>query len=124
MGMNQPTKPLNTAASLYEWLSRYPDFREQIKILRRARGMTQDDLAKLVDRTPRSIRMIENGEASPRLTTLQKIAAALNAEIVISLLPGTGASQIAANPPPGEIDQGENSVPTTSGSDILIGETD
>ena len=49
--------------------------------------MTQEQLAKKVDRTPRSIRTIENGEAFPRISTLQRIADALDAQLIIALIP-------------------------------------
>jgi transcriptional regulator with XRE-family HTH domain len=70
-----------------EWLTQYPDYKAQVKMIRETLGMTQAQLAKMVDRTPRAIRTIENGEAFPRINTLQKIADALNAELIISLVP-------------------------------------
>jgi transcriptional regulator with XRE-family HTH domain len=123
---------------LQEWMARYPDYKDQIRILRQSLGMTQAQLAKLVERTPRSIRMIENGEAYPRVTTLQKIADALNAGLIISLVPKTGVSEFfnenSTKPEeklaqPEDIDNDRDStveMPSTSisGSDIRIGETD
>lgn len=85
--MAHTTNKFNSTKELQEWMSRYPDFRDQIKILRQSLGITQEQLAKKVNRTPRSIRTIENNEANPRITTLQKIADALNADLVISLVP-------------------------------------
>lgn len=70
-------------------LANNPDYKDQIKIIREILGLTQEQLAKMVDRTPRSIRNIENGEAFPRITTLQKIADALNSELKISIIPKT-----------------------------------
>jgi transcriptional regulator with XRE-family HTH domain len=70
-----------------EWLKGYPDYKDQIKVIREALGMTQGFLAKKVDRTPRSIRTIENGEAFPRITTLQRIAEALNSDLKILIIP-------------------------------------
>ena len=78
---------VTSTKDLQEWLSNYRDYKDQIKMLREVLGMTQEQLAQKVDRTPRSIRTIENGEAFPRITTLQKIADALNAELNISLIP-------------------------------------
>jgi len=78
---------LKSPKYLQEWLSNYPDYKDQIKMIRVVLGMTQGQLANKVDRTPRSIRTIENGEAFPRITTLQKIADALHAELHISLIP-------------------------------------
>jgi transcriptional regulator with XRE-family HTH domain len=76
-----------------EWLANCPDYKDQIRTIREALGMTQEQLAKKVDRTPRSIRTIENGEAFPRISTLQKIADALNAELSISLIPKRDISE-------------------------------
>lgn len=76
-----------------EWLTNCPDYKDQIRTIREASGMTQEQLAKKVDRTPRSIRTIENGEAFPRISTLQKIADALNAELSISLIPKRDISE-------------------------------
>ena len=78
---------------LKEWLNRYPVYRDQIKVLREALGMTQEQLAQRVDRTSRAIRTIENGEAFPRISTLQNIAEALNAELRIFLVPKTDTSR-------------------------------
>lgn len=78
---------VTSTKDLQEQLSSCPDYKVQIKMIREALGMTQEQLARKVDRTPRSIRTIENGEAFPRITTLQKIADALNAELNISLIP-------------------------------------
>jgi transcriptional regulator with XRE-family HTH domain len=123
---------------LHEWMDRYPDYKDQVRILRQSLGMTQAQLAKLVDRTPRSIRMIENGEAYPRVTTLQKIADALNADLIISLVPKTGVSEFLHERStqveeklvqPEDIDNDHDSTiemssGSISGSDIQIGETD
>ena len=121
---------------LQEWMARYPDYKEQIKMLRRSLGMTQAQLAKQVDRTPRSIRTIENGEAYPRVTTLQKMADALNADLIISLVPKTGVNEFLNESSTqvedksvilNDIDMDstlEMSSTSISGSDIQIGETD
>ena len=70
-----------------EWLQNYPDFKDQVKALREALGMTQEQLAFKVNRSLRSIQQIESGEAMPKITTLYKIAEALNTELKISLIP-------------------------------------
>lgn len=119
-------------------MARYPDYKDQIRILRQSLEQTQAQLAKLVDRTPRSIRMIENGEAYPRVTTLQKIADALNADLIISLVPKTGISEflnessrqleeklVQADDTDNDRDSTfEMPTGSISGSDIQIGETD
>ena len=109
-------------------LANYPDYKDQIKILREALGMTQEQLAEKVDRTPRSIRQVENGEAFPRLTTLEKIAAALNAELKVSLIPKEDISGfLDKNMEQKEDNAGptfEIQPPANDNSDFLIGETD
>jgi len=72
---------------LPQWLSNYPDFKDQIKILRETLGMTQEQLGKKVGRSLRSIQQIESGEAKPKISTLKKIAEALNTELKIALVP-------------------------------------
>ena len=123
---------------LQEWMVRYPDYKDQVRILRQSLGMTQAQLAQLVERTPRSIRMIEKGEAYPRVTTLQKIAEALNADLIISLVPKTGVSEFLkenSTKPEEKSVQSEDidndrdstvemSSGSISGRDIQIGETD
>jgi transcriptional regulator with XRE-family HTH domain len=136
--MTQINNRFIASRDLQEWMVRYPDYKDQIKILRQSLGMTQAQLAKRVDRTPRSIRMIENGEAYPRVTTLQKLADALNADLIISLVPKTGVSEFLhesstqVEEKQVQLDDiGRDRDPTIempsgsiSGSDIQIGETD
>lgn len=136
--MAQINNRFTASSDLQEWMVRYPDYKDQIRVLRQSLGMTQAQLAKLVDRTPRSIRTIENGEAYPRVTTLQKLADVLNADLIISLVPKTGVGEFLNenSTKPGEklvqpenIDNDRDStleMPSTSisGSDIQIGETD
>jgi transcriptional regulator with XRE-family HTH domain len=136
--MAQINNRFTVSRDLQEWMARYPDYKDQIRILRQSLGITQAQLAKHVDRTSRSIRMIENGEAYPRVTTLQKIADALNADLIISLVPKTGVSEFLNESSmqveeklvkPAEIAHDRDSTlgmpaPSISGSDIQIGETD
>ncbi|MEN8222002.1 MAG: helix-turn-helix domain-containing protein [Acidobacteriota bacterium] len=70
-----------------EWIQNFPDFKDQIRALREALGMTQEQLGIKVNRSLRSIQQIENGEAMPKITTLQKISDALNTELQILLIP-------------------------------------
>jgi transcriptional regulator with XRE-family HTH domain len=136
--MAQINNRFTALRDLQDWMARYPDYKDQMRILRRSLGMTQAQLAKFVDRTPRSIRMIEKGEAYPRVTTLQKIADSLNVNLIISLVPKTGVSEFINESSTqveeklvriDEVDNDRDStveMPSTSipGSDILIGETD
>jgi transcriptional regulator with XRE-family HTH domain len=108
-------------------LSLYPDYKDQIKILREVLGITQEELAKRVDRTPRSIRTIENGEAFPRISTLQRIAHALNAELKISLIPETKIGNTGLLNDHEETDQEAGESPGFSLDEekgFIIGETD
>ena len=81
--------------NLREWVNRCPDYKSQVKRIRESLGMTQEQLAALVDRTPRSIRTIENGEAYPRITTLERIAGALNADMILLLVPRDASNEPA-----------------------------
>jgi transcriptional regulator with XRE-family HTH domain len=83
----QISKKFKSVENLPEWLSDYPYFKDQIKLLRETLGMTQEQLAKMVNRSLRSIQQIESGEAMPKISTLYKIANALNAELKIALVP-------------------------------------
>jgi len=83
----QVSKKFKSIDVLPAWLSNYPDFKDQIKLLREILGMTQEQLAKMVNRSLRSIQQIESGEARPKISTLYRIANALNTELKITLIP-------------------------------------
>lgn len=83
----QISKKFKSMEDLPEWLSNYPDFKDQIKLLRESLGMTQEQLGKKVNRSLRSIQQIESGEANPKISTLYRIAEALNTELNIALIP-------------------------------------
>jgi len=83
----QISNKLRSVNELPEWLSSYPDFKDQIKLLRETLGMTQKQLAKMVNKSLRSIQLIESGRAMPKITTLRKIAYVLNTELKITLIP-------------------------------------
>ncbi len=125
-------KKSSAAVDVTRWLDNHPDYKEQIKALRESRGLTQEQLAKKVDRTTRSIRHIENGEAFPRITTLEKIAAALNAELKISLLPmGSAPPPVKEDETiPSQLEAPEEEIElsyyndTDDRNDFRIGETD
>lgn len=117
---NKPLYGFEPEGDLREWLLRYPDYKEQIKAIREAAGLTQEQLAIRVDRTTRSIRTIENGEAYPRITTLQKIAAALNAELHLFLVSKEDIPPLQGNITTDE----ETEFPLIDKDDIIIGETD
>jgi transcriptional regulator with XRE-family HTH domain len=83
----QISRKFRSIDDLPKWLSNYPEFKDQIKLLRETLGMTQDQLAKLVNRSLRSIQQIESGDAMPKISTLYKISNALNSELKITLIP-------------------------------------
>ena len=83
----QISNKFKSIANLPEWLANYPDFKDQIKLLRETLGMTQKQLGKKVDRSVRSIQQIEKGDAIPKISTLHNIADALNTELKIMLIP-------------------------------------
>lgn len=56
-------------------------FGERIKEIRKKRGMTQKDVATILQIDMRSFGRIEKGNRSPSLDTLEKIACALSVEI-------------------------------------------
>lgn len=97
-------------------LASQPDYKDQIKILREAYGLTQEDLAKKVKRTSRSIRNIETGEAFPRISTLRVIARALKAELKIELIPEDTSDHAYGQIIPGGL--------PGSGEDFIIGVND
>src|SRR3989304_10012656 len=59
----------------------------QVARLRMQRGLTQTQLAEMVGTRQPSIARLENGSSKPRLTFLNKIAAALNAKVEVKLVP-------------------------------------
>ena len=55
--------------------------------LRLAKGLTQEDLAKLLNTKQESIARLESGGSLPSLSTMKKVANALGADLEISLKP-------------------------------------
>ena len=84
---DQITLKLKSVKELPEWLSTYPIYKDQIKLIRETLGMSQEKLGKLVDRSLNTIQNIESGRARPKISTLEKLAEVLNAELKIYLLP-------------------------------------
>jgi len=58
--------------------------------LRLAKGLTQEDLAKMLNTKQESIARLENGGSLPSLSTMKKLAEALDAELEINLRPKHG----------------------------------
>lgn len=59
----------------------------RVRHLRRARGLTLEQLAARVGRAPSQLSLIENGRREPRLTLLQALAAALDVTLPDLLMP-------------------------------------
>jgi transcriptional regulator with XRE-family HTH domain len=55
--------------------------------LRLAKGLTQEQLAKLLNTKQESIARLESGGSLPSLSTVKKVADALDAELEITLRP-------------------------------------
>ena len=55
--------------------------------LRLAKGLTQEQLAKLLNTKQESIARLESGSSLPSLSTVRKVAEALDAEVEINLRP-------------------------------------
>lgn len=53
----------------------------KIRALRKAKNLTQEKLAELIEMSPRHIVNLENGSNQPAISTLKKIAAALDTSI-------------------------------------------
>lgn len=62
---------------------------EQVASQRRARGLSQTQLAELVDTTQSAIARLESGGRPPRIDTLLRIANALDCRLLVELVPRT-----------------------------------
>jgi transcriptional regulator with XRE-family HTH domain len=76
-----------------EFVNEYSTLEPEYKLaadlirLRLAKGLTQEDLAKLLNTKQESIARLENGGSLPSLSTMKKLAEALDAELEINLRP-------------------------------------
>ena len=61
--------------------------------LRLAKGLTQAQLAELLNTKQESIARLESGSSLPSLSTVKRVADALDAELEISLRPKTNNSK-------------------------------
>lgn len=62
---------------------------EQVTEQRKARGLSQKELAELTGTTQSSIARLESGGRPPRIDTLLRIAEALDCELIVDLRPRT-----------------------------------
>jgi transcriptional regulator with XRE-family HTH domain len=62
---------------------------EQVTEQRKARGLSQKELAELTGTTQSAIARLESGGRTPRIDTLLRIAEALDCELIVELRPRT-----------------------------------
>ena len=62
---------------------------EQVATQRKARGLSQKELAELTGTTQSAIARLESGGRPPRIDTLLRIAEALDCELIVQLRPRT-----------------------------------
>ncbi len=60
---------------------------EQVRTLREARGLSQQDLARRAGPSQPAIARLEAGGVDPRLETLRRLSRALDADLVLQLQP-------------------------------------
>lgn len=60
---------------------------EQVAELRRARGLSQAELARLCGTTQSAIARLEAGGRPPRIDTLLRLARALDCDLIVELRP-------------------------------------
>ena len=63
------------------------DFRAAVKRLLHERGMSQRDLAKLLGIRDSSVSQLLTGEYRPSMDQCEKVAAALNARVILTIEP-------------------------------------
>ena len=63
---------------------------DQVSEQRRARDLSQAELAELTGTTQSAIARLETGGRPPRIDTLLRIAEALDCELIVELRPRTG----------------------------------
>jgi transcriptional regulator with XRE-family HTH domain len=74
----------------------------QVARLRMKLGLTQSQLAEMVGTKQPSIARLENGEGSPSLSYLEKVAEALGAVVKVQLVPKGTAHAIREDKIPGK----------------------
>jgi ribosome-binding protein aMBF1 (putative translation factor) len=60
---------------------------ERVRELREARGLSQKDLAQRMGTTQSVVARLELGGAEPRFETLERVARALDSDLVVELRP-------------------------------------
>lgn len=72
----------------------FAEIARQVSERRKAWDLSQKELAQLCGTTQSAIARIEAGRRPPRIDTLDRIARALDCELVIDLRPKTGGNRI------------------------------
>ena len=86
--ISQISKKFKSLRDLPEWLKQFLAPEDQIKIIRTAFGMTQNQLAKKIGFSSNvPVTELENKEKEPTIGTLKKYASALECELLIRLIP-------------------------------------
>lgn len=68
----------------YEKADRTIRLAYELRALREKRGLSQRELAERVGTTQSAIARLESGQISPSLPTLDRVAAALDADVVVT----------------------------------------
>ena len=86
--LSQISKKFKSIKNLPEWLKQFLAPEDQIKMIRTAFGMTQNQLAKKIGFSSNvPVTELENKEKEPTLGTLKKYARALECELLIRFVP-------------------------------------
>lgn len=71
----------------YERARRRHELASTVRALRKERGLSQQDLAKRIGTSQAAIARLELGGSEPRLDTLERIADALEVELLLDFVP-------------------------------------
>lgn len=84
----------------YEHARRAYELAERVRALREAQGMSQSELARRTGSTQPSIARLEAGGVAPSIETLERIAAALDLDLVVDFAnPPSGSARGAGGKP-------------------------
>lgn len=84
-GLTSKAPRSKVAEAAYQDEARVAAFRELVHRLRRDAGLTQAELAERMGTTQSAIARMEGGGTRPRLETLEKLAAAVGADLVVGV---------------------------------------
>lgn len=63
--------------------NKYKEFGESVRKIRKEKGITQTELSIMADMAFPTVSNVERGQGNPKFDTLERIAEALNASIVL-----------------------------------------